>query len=247
MPDPALGRHDAGRVALRRRHGADQLGPAAGRADRLRDAVLVPPPARLGRGAARVSGSRRSSIRCSCSDRCCSCSVCAAAGCGTSVTRWPPSSSPGCVVNLPALWLAPDAWRASGPSTPTATGDLGSIWYVLVAGQTPGAAPEPGQRRAVRSRLPASIALLILFAPRRPRFGAVAFLVIVAFLLTNKVYSPQYVLWLLPFVVLARPALAGLADLHRRRADLLRARSGGTSAACSRRGQPVRTGSTGSP
>ena len=49
------------------------------------------------------------------------------------------------------------------------------------------------------------IAALIVLAPRRPRFGAVAFLVIAAFLLTNKVYSPQYVLWLLPFVVLARP------------------------------------------
>ena len=31
------------------------------------------------------------------------------------------------------------------------------------------------------------------------------FLVMAAFLLTNKVYSPQYMLWLLPFVVLARP------------------------------------------
>ena len=49
------------------------------------------------------------------------------------------------------------------------------------------------------------IAALILVAPRRPRIGQVMFLVIVAFLLTNKVYSPQYVLWLLPFVVLARP------------------------------------------
>ena len=49
------------------------------------------------------------------------------------------------------------------------------------------------------------IAVLILLAPRRPRFGAVAFLVLAAFLLTNKVYSPQYVLWLLPFVILARP------------------------------------------
>jgi uncharacterized membrane protein len=33
----------------------------------------------------------------------------------------------------------------------------------------------------------------------------VAFLVIAAFLLTNKVYSPQYVLWLIPLAVMARP------------------------------------------
>ena len=50
-----------------------------------------------------------------------------------------------------------------------------------------------------------AIAALIVLAPRRPRFGAVMFLVMAAFLLTNKVYSPQYMLWLLPFVVLARP------------------------------------------
>src|SRR4029079_15612139 len=50
-----------------------------------------------------------------------------------------------------------------------------------------------------------AIALLILLAPCRPRFGAVAFLVIAAFLMSNKVYSPQYVLWLLPLLILARP------------------------------------------
>jgi uncharacterized membrane protein len=33
----------------------------------------------------------------------------------------------------------------------------------------------------------------------------VAFLVVAAFLMTNKVYSPQYMLWLLPLLVLARP------------------------------------------
>jgi uncharacterized membrane protein len=31
------------------------------------------------------------------------------------------------------------------------------------------------------------------------------FLVVAAFLLVNKVYSPQYVLWLLPLAALARP------------------------------------------
>jgi uncharacterized membrane protein len=49
------------------------------------------------------------------------------------------------------------------------------------------------------------IALLGLMAPRKPRLPQLAFLVLVAFLLINKVYSPQYVLWLLPLAALARP------------------------------------------
>jgi hypothetical protein len=35
----------------------------------------------------------------------------------------------------------------------------------------------------------------------------VLFLVLAAFLLTNKVWSPQYILWLLPVIALARPKL----------------------------------------
>ena len=49
------------------------------------------------------------------------------------------------------------------------------------------------------------IALLTLLAPRRPRLPQVLFLLVVAFLLTNKVFSPQYTIWLLPLVALARP------------------------------------------
>ena len=51
----------------------------------------------------------------------------------------------------------------------------------------------------------AGIAVLALAAERRPRLPQLVFLVVAAFLLTNKVYSPQYVLWLLPLAVLARP------------------------------------------
>jgi uncharacterized membrane protein len=36
------------------------------------------------------------------------------------------------------------------------------------------------------------------------------FLIVAAFLIVNKVYSPQYVLWLLPLAVLARPRLRDL-------------------------------------
>ncbi|WP_235488361.1 glycosyltransferase 87 family protein, partial [Frankia sp. AvcI1] len=50
-----------------------------------------------------------------------------------------------------------------------------------------------------------AIGLLTWFAPRRPRLPQVLFLLVVAFLLSNKVFSPQYTIWLLPLVALARP------------------------------------------
>jgi uncharacterized membrane protein len=49
------------------------------------------------------------------------------------------------------------------------------------------------------------VAALVWRAPERPRVAQIGFLVVAAFLLTNKVYSPQYVLWLLPLAALARP------------------------------------------
>jgi uncharacterized membrane protein len=49
------------------------------------------------------------------------------------------------------------------------------------------------------------IATVALTAPRRPRLAQLFFLVIAAFLLTNKVWSPQYSLWLVPIAVLALP------------------------------------------
>ena len=49
------------------------------------------------------------------------------------------------------------------------------------------------------------IAVLALRTSRRPRFAQLAFLVIAAFVITNKVYSPQYVLWLIPLAAMARP------------------------------------------
>jgi uncharacterized membrane protein len=52
-----------------------------------------------------------------------------------------------------------------------------------------------------------AIALLALAAPKRPRLAQLVFLTTAAFLLCNKVWSPQYVVWLVPLVVLARPRL----------------------------------------
>ena len=51
----------------------------------------------------------------------------------------------------------------------------------------------------------AAIAYVVLTAPRRPRVAQLAFLAVAAFLLTNKVWSPQFSLWLVPLAVLALP------------------------------------------
>ncbi|MGB8505693.1 MAG: glycosyltransferase family 87 protein [Mycobacterium sp.] len=51
----------------------------------------------------------------------------------------------------------------------------------------------------------AAITYITLTAPRRPRVAQLAFLVVAAFLLTNKVWSPQFSLWLVPLAVLALP------------------------------------------
>jgi uncharacterized membrane protein len=108
------------------------------------------------------------------------------------------------VVNLPVMILTPSAWLTFWDFNSGRGSDLGSIWYVLSLAGT----PVSGLNALALALFVLGcfgIAALILLAPRRPRMGAVFFLVMAAFLLTNKVYSPQYMLWLLPFVVLARP------------------------------------------
>jgi uncharacterized membrane protein len=51
----------------------------------------------------------------------------------------------------------------------------------------------------------AGVAVLAWRAPQPPRIASLAFLLVAAFLLVNKVWSPQYSLWLVPLAVLALP------------------------------------------
>ncbi|MDQ6937453.1 MAG: glycosyltransferase 87 family protein [Actinomycetota bacterium] len=51
----------------------------------------------------------------------------------------------------------------------------------------------------------ALVAGLGLAAPHRPRLAQLVLLVVAAFLLATKVWSPQYSIWLVPLVALARP------------------------------------------
>ena len=109
-------------------------------------------------------------------------------------------------VNLPFMLTAPDAWATFYRFSQERGIGFGSPWYAL---ERHGLGVPTDLLNLAGSAaflaLCVGIAALIWCAPRRPRVAQVAFLVVAAFLLTNKVYSPQYVVWLVPLFVLARP------------------------------------------
>jgi uncharacterized membrane protein len=115
-------------------------------------------------------------------------------------------------VNLPVAIAAPTGWLRFYRLNDIRPADWGSIWYFFQVERWPllGGLSVTGVNTASLLLFVigcALIAILILAAPRRPRVAQVCFLVLAVFLLVNKVWSPQYVIWLAPLVVLARPRL----------------------------------------
>jgi uncharacterized membrane protein len=116
------------------------------------------------------------------------------------------------VVNVPVAVAAFAGWSKFYRLNSTRGADWGSIWYFFETEHWPVLGSMGlGALNLVSLLLfviaCALIAVLILAAPRRPRLPQAFFLILAAFLLVNKVWSPQYVIWLVPLVVLARPRL----------------------------------------
>lgn len=111
------------------------------------------------------------------------------------------------VVNLPVAFVSPEGWSTFYRFSQTRGEDFGSPWFALTQFGLPSIPAGILNEVATGSLLVllTLIAALTLLAPRRPRLAQVLFLVTAAFVLTNKVYSPQYVLWLVPLAALARP------------------------------------------
>ena len=148
---------------------------------------------------------------------------------GSAVVAW-------LVVNVPVIIVAPSGWATFYQFSRTRPADWGSIWYLFehfgvpLLGRT-GIGSLNLLSAAALALGCLAIAWLALAAPRRPRLPQLCFLVLAVFLMTNKVWSPQYVIWLVPFAVLARPRFwpyvlwqlaevgyffgdLGLSDLH---------------------------------
>jgi uncharacterized membrane protein len=115
-------------------------------------------------------------------------------------------------VDLPVMLAAPSGWAYFYEFSKNRGADWGSIWYMFEYFNVRGLGNfQLGMLNemsaAVSVAAYAAIALLALAAPRRPRLPQLCFLLLAAFLMTNKVWSPQYVIWLVPLAVLARPRL----------------------------------------
>ncbi|MFB7497310.1 glycosyltransferase family 87 protein [Streptomyces sp. NPDC056161] len=111
------------------------------------------------------------------------------------------------VVNLPVMLFAFEGWSKFYTFSQERGVDFGSFWLIWSQNSTNPPSTDTVNTLAMLLMLLCcgGIATLAFVAPRRPRFAQLAFLIVAAFILTNKVYSPQYVLWLVPLAVLARP------------------------------------------
>nr|WP_298987814.1 glycosyltransferase 87 family protein [uncultured Micrococcus sp.] len=114
-------------------------------------------------------------------------------------------------VNVPLMVANFDAWSVfftfSGERGP----GLSSVWHAwdVVAVQAGwGRVPADSLSLLAYGAFAvccAAIFVLGVRARHTPRLGQLTFLVVAAFVLTNKVYSPQFVIWLIPLMALALP------------------------------------------
>ncbi|RZU72400.1 putative membrane protein [Micromonospora kangleipakensis] len=126
------------------------------------------------------------------------------------------------LVNLPVAIPYRESWGRFFELNTTRPIDWGTLWYIgrYLDGKVSPAAPgDLGPFEWLNANIPTlnwlsyllfglacvGVAALALLAPRRPRLAQLAFLVVAAFLIFSKVWSQQFVLWLLPLAVLARP------------------------------------------
>jgi uncharacterized membrane protein len=120
------------------------------------------------------------------------------------------------VVNLPVMALFPRGWSEFFRLNTRRGDDMDSLYNVVKSftgwsgfDQNLGFWQPPTVLNTVTAVLFVACCVAITYiawtAKQRPRLVQIAFLVIAAFLLTNKVWSPQFSLWLVPLAVLALP------------------------------------------
>ena len=111
------------------------------------------------------------------------------------------------LANLPGYVSGPSEWAHFWTFNSDRGADLGSLWLVLEQALDVGFASSTINLWSwgIFGAWCLGVLVIGLRAPETPRFAQLGLLILIGFLLVNKVYSPQYVLWLLPLAALARP------------------------------------------
>ncbi|MGV9792714.1 glycosyltransferase family 87 protein [Gordonia sp. NPDC003422] len=123
-----------------------------------------------------------------------------AATAATAVATW-------LAVNLPILVLYPNGWREFFRLNADRNADP-DTWYRVITdlgGSAWNVSLLNGLTMVLLVLVVGAVVAIGLVAPQRPRVAQLAFLLVAGFLLVNKVWSPQYSLWLVPLAVLALP------------------------------------------
>ena len=133
---------------------------------------------------------------------------------GTGLVTW-------LAINLPIAYLYWDSWSRFWDFNSKRGIDWGTVWYI--GAHFPRGSGQYGFPYFQQLDLdPEHATLNILYlgafiigcvlililgltARKEPRLAQLAFLIVAAFLITGKVWSQQYVLWLLPLAIMARP------------------------------------------
>ena len=110
------------------------------------------------------------------------------------------------LANLPAWLTGLQEWKVFWRFNEHRGADWGSLWLWLYQHGHPASVGTINRWSWILfGAICVGVLVLGLRAKRPPRLAQLGYLVVAGFLLVNKVYSPQYVLWLLPLAVLARP------------------------------------------
>ncbi len=111
------------------------------------------------------------------------------------------------LINGPAMLASWESWVQFYSYSAERGAGNSSLWHVwlLVDGQ--GLAADQVSFWSFSLFLLSCLGVLALglAAPQRPRMVQLLFLIVAAFMLFNKVYSPQFMIWLIPLIALAAP------------------------------------------
>jgi uncharacterized membrane protein len=116
------------------------------------------------------------------------------------------------LVNLPIALLAPANWAEFYSFSGTRSGTAASVWEILGSlAIWPTLTPERNLYSGLAFLLGAAAILALGWRRHRARLWILFTPLLAWFLLTNKVYSPQFDLWLYPMLLMTAPRLRPVA------------------------------------